>query len=136
MKIVPHIVNRSTLLASLALSPLIACFATASNAQTPVSKDPAMTMPVKDMQHSMMGSDGMKQSMMKGMDSMQKMTMSGDADKDFAMMMKMHHQQGVEMAQMEVAHGKSAAMKSMAKQIIAAQNKEIAKFDRWLAKQK
>ena len=93
-------------------------------------------MPVKDMQHSMMGSDGMKQSMMKGMDSMQKMTMSGDADKDFAMMMKMHHQQGVEMAQMEVAHGKSAAMKSIAKQIIAAQSKEIAKFDRWLAKQK
>ena len=95
-----------------------------------------MTMPSKDMQHGMMGSDGMKQSMMKGMDSMQKMPMSGDTDKDFAMMMKMHHQQGVEMAQMEIAHGKSPAMKSMAKKIVAAQNKEIAEFDRWLAKQK
>ena len=87
-------------------------------------------MPSKGMQHSMMGSDGMKQSMMKGMDGMQKMQMTGDSDKDFAMMMKMHHQQGVEMAQMQVAHGKSPAMKSMAKQIIAAQNKEIAQFDR------
>ncbi len=95
-----------------------------------------MTMPSKVMQHSMMGSDGMKQSMMKGMDGMQKMPMSGDTDKDFAMLMKMHHQQGVEMAQMQLIHGKSPAMKSMAKQIIAAQNKEITQFDKWLAKQK
>ena len=59
-------------------------------------------MPSKGMQHSMMGSDGMKQSMMKGVDGMQKMQMTGDSDKDFAMMMKMHHQQGVEMAQMQI----------------------------------
>ena len=83
-----------------------------------------------------MGSDGMKQSMMTGMDSMQKMPMSGDTDKDFAMMMKMHHQQGVEMAQMELNNGKSPAMKKMAKKIITAQNKEISQFDQWLAKQK
>lgn len=73
---------------------------------------------------------------MTGMDSMQKMPMSGDTDKDFAMMMKIHHQQAVDMAQMELANGKSPAMKTMAKQIIAAQKKEIANFDQWLAKQK
>lgn len=128
--------NRTTLLAPFVVIPLIALFAITSNAQTPVAKEPAMVMPSKDMQHSMMGSDGMKQSMMKSMDGMQKMPMSGNTDKDFAMMMKMHHQQGVEMAQMELMHGKSSAMKSMAKQIIAAQNKEIDRFDRWLAKQK
>ena len=122
--------NRVTLLVPLALSPLIALFATASNAQTPAFKELTIAMPSKGMQHSMMGSDGMKQSMMKGMDGMQKMQMTGDSDKDFAMMMKMHHQQDVEMAQMQVAHGKSPAMKSMAKQIIAAQNKEIAQFER------
>ncbi len=88
------------------------------------------------MQKGMGGSADMKQSMMTGMDSMQKMPMSGDTDKDFAMMMKIHHQQAVDMAQMELAHGKSPAMKAMAKQIIAAQKKEIAKFDQWLAKQK
>lgn len=78
----------------------------------------------------------MKSSMAMGMDKMQKMPMSGDTDKDFAMMMKMHHQQGVDMARMELEHGKSPEMKKMAKQIIAAQNKEIAQFDRWLAQQK
>lgn len=88
------------------------------------------------MQKGTGGSTDMKQSMMTGMDSMQKMPMSGDTDKDFAMMMKIHHQQAVDMAQMELAHGKSPAMKVMAKQIIAAQKKEIAKFDQWLAKQK
>ncbi len=74
--------------------------------------------------------------MMTGMDGMNKMTMSGDIDKDFAMMMKIHHQQAVDMSEMKVAHGKSPAMKAMAKQIIAAQKKEIAKFDQFLAKQK
>ena len=88
------------------------------------------------MQQSGTGSADMKQSMMSGMDGMQKMQMSGDTDKDFAMMMKMHHQRAVEMAQMELAHGKSPEMKAMSRKIIAAQKKEIAEFDRWLAKQK
>jgi len=116
-----------------------------ANAQTaPTAAPPAgvpqtpAAMPQTQMKAGMMeaGSGGMKQSMMAGMDSMQKMQMSGDWDKDFAVMMKMHHQQGVEMAQMEMMHGKSPAMKSMAKKIISAQQKEIAQFDQWLAKQK
>ena len=78
----------------------------------------------------------MKASMMMGMESMQQMPLSGDTDKDFAMMMKLHHQQALNMAEMELANGKSAEMKAMAKQIIAAQKKEIAQFDKWLAKQK
>ena len=78
----------------------------------------------------------MKQSMMGGMESMKNMQMSGDTDRDFAMMMKIHHQGAVDMAQMELAHGKSSAMKDMARKIIAAQKKEIAQFDRWLATQK
>ncbi len=82
------------------------------------------------------GPHDMKASMMMGMDGMQKMPMSGDTDKDFAMMMKMHHQQALNMAEMELANGKSPEMKTMAKQIIVAQKKEIAQFDKWLAKQK
>ena len=84
----------------------------------------------------MMGSTDMKQSMKAGMDNMQNMKMSGDTDKDFAMMMKMHHQQALDMAEMQLAHGKSAELKTMATKIIAGQKKEIAQFDRWLAKQK
>ena len=82
------------------------------------------------------GSNQMHMSMMKGMDDMKSMPMTGDTDKDFASMMKMHHQQGVDMAKMELANGKSAEMKAMARKIIAAQQKEIAEFDKWLASHK
>lgn len=40
------------------------------------------------------------------------------------------------MAKMELAHGKSLAMKAMAIKIITVQKKEIDEFDRWLATQK
>ena len=93
-----------------------------------MSKSPA-GMPGK-------GSEAMHRSMMSGMQKMNAMKPTGDTDKDFAMMMKMHHQQALNMAEMELAHGKSPDMLAMAKQIIAAQKKEIAQFDKWLAKQK
>lgn len=86
--------------------------------------------------NGMGGSADMKQSMKAGMDSMQNMQSTGDIDKDFAMMMKMHHQQALDMAQMELAHGKSPELKAMASKIIAAQKKQIAQFDSWLAKHK
>lgn len=112
------------------------CFVTASQAQSAKPMAPAASMPMDHMQKGSAGSSDMKQSMMSSMDSMKTMQMSGDTDKDFAMMMKIHHQGAVDMAQMELAHGKSPAMKDMAKKIIAAQKKEIAQFDRWLATQK
>ena len=52
------------------------------------------------------------------------------------MMMKMHHQQALNIAEMQLANGKSAEIKTMAKQIIVSQKKEFAQFDKWLAKQK
>lgn len=88
------------------------------------------------MQHGAAGSNAMKHSMMAGIDSMQTMPMSGETDKDFAMMMRVHHQQALDMAQVELDQGKSPAMKAMARKIISAQKKEIAQLDQWLAKQK
>ena len=82
------------------------------------------------------GSDKMMHSMQHGMEDMKTMKMSGDVDKDFAMMMKMHHQQGIEMAKIEQAEGKSPEMKEMAQKIISAQTKEIAELDKWLSKHK
>ena len=127
----------------LVLMPFAVCclLAGAAQAQTATAAGPAASMPPGKMQAAPMQKGGpamhdMRQSMMAGMDGMQKMPMSGDVDKDFAMMMKMHHQQAVTMAEMELAHGKSDAMKDMARKIIAAQKKEIASFDQWLAKQK
>ncbi|MGJ7498563.1 DUF305 domain-containing protein [Variovorax sp. RT4R15] len=110
--------------------------ASAAQAQTAKPAASSANMPMGGMQSGAGGSADMKQSMMSGMDSMQKMQMSGDTDKDFATMMKIHHQGAIDMAQMELAHGKSPIMKAMAKNIIAAQKKEIAKFDRWLSTQK
>ena len=109
---------------------------TVVQAQTAMPMAATASAPKADMQGSMMGSPDMKQSMKAGMDDMQKMQMSGDTDKDFAMMMRMHHQQALDMAEMEMANGKSPEMKAMAKKILSGQKKEIAQFDQWMAKQK
>ena len=123
---------------ALCLMPLAALWiaSAAAQAQTAPAMAPSASMPMGQMHKGAAGSHDMKASMMMGMDGMQKMAMTGDTDKDFAMMMKMHHQQALNMAEMELANGKSAEMKTMAKQIIVAQKKEIAQFDKWLAKQK
>ena len=80
------------------------------------------------------GSDAMHKSMMGGMEKMQQMKPTGDTDKDFAMMMKMHHQQAIDMAKPEIEHGKSAEMKAMARKIVKDQTKEISQLDAWMKK--
>ncbi len=77
---------------------------------------------------------------MKGMmkdnnEKMSSMKMTGNTDVDFAMMMRIHHLGAIDMAEAELRNGKDLQMKKMAKSIIAAQKKEIATFDRFLAKQ-
>lgn len=76
--------------------------------------------------------------MHKSMDDMQTKTaamkMTGDTDIDFAMMMVVHHQGAIDMAQVEIDAGKDPAMIKIAKKIIAAQKKEIAEFESWLKK--
>ena len=131
------------------LAPIMAlCFFSAgASAQTAPAMSPSASMPMQKggmpmqkgsmpMQPGSAGSNDMMAAMSKGMDGMQKMPMSGDTDKDFATLMKMHHQQAVNMSEMELAKGKSREMKAIAKKIIAAQKKEIAQLDQWLAKQK
>ena len=80
-----------------------------------------------------MGSMEMHKSMMGGMKGMQSMKPSGDADYDFATMMKMHHQNALDMANVELKTGKDAKLREMANEIIKSQTKEIADFDEWLA---
>lgn len=82
------------------------------------------------------GSEQMHDSMMGGMQKMQAMQPTGDTDKDFAMMMRVHHQQAVDMAKVEVQHGKTPELKAMAQKIIKDQQKEIAQLDNWLASHK
>ena len=122
---------------TLTFVPLITfCMITAVYAETDVAKDPSTSMSKAGMEKGSGGSVEMMKSMESGMDGMGNMKMSGDTDKDFAMMMKMHHQKALDMAQMELDNGKSPEMKKMAKQIIVAQKKEIVQFDRWIDKHK
>ena len=76
--------------------------------------------------------------MKKSMESMSKemasMQMTGDADRDFARMMRAHHQGAIDMSRAELATGKDPQMRQLAKEIISAQEKEIALIDRWLKK--
>nr|WP_297352957.1 DUF305 domain-containing protein [uncultured Caldimonas sp.] len=82
------------------------------------------------------GSEQMHRQMMSGMQSMQSMKPSGDVDKDFAKMMRVHHQQAVDMAEVELKHGRSPELKAMARKIIEDQRKEIAQLDKWLQERK
>ena len=88
----------------------------------------------KGMEKGMEKSMDMKPMMM---DMQQKMTAiksSGNVDTDFAMMMRVHHQSAITMAEAELQNGKDPQMRVMAKDIIRAQKNEIAAFDKFLAK--
>ena len=104
-----HQSRRLVLSASAALLCLAANVAQAqqNSANMPAMSASAASMPGK-------GGDAFSQSMMNGMQKMQAMKPSGDTDKDFAMMMRMHHQQALDMAQIELSRGRSGEMKAMA----------------------
>ena len=76
----------------------------------------------------------MKPMMMDMHDKMMAMKSSGNTDVDFAMMMRVHHQSAITMAEAELKNGKDPQMRKMAKDIIRAQKKEIAAFDKFLVK--
>ena len=82
-----------------------------------------------------MGQGGDMKSRMDDMhNQMTAMKSTGNPDVDFAAMMRVHHQGAVTMAEVELKEGKDPTMKKMARAIIAAQKKEIAMFDKYLAK--
>ena len=76
----------------------------------------------------------MKAMMKANNDKMASMQMMGNTDMDFAMMMRVHHQGAIDMAEAELRDGKDPGRRKMAKAIIAAQKKEIAQLDKFLAK--
>ena len=51
---------------------------------------------------------------------------TGDADRDFAVMMIPHHQGAVEMAEAELRFGRDPVLRRLAQQIIVEQRQEIA----------
>lgn len=60
------------------------------------------------------------------------MKMTKDPDNDFAMMMRVHHQGAIDMANLELKNGTDATMKTMAQSIITNQQKEITELTTFL----
>src|SRR4051812_42628425 len=93
---------------------------------------PTHTMHGKSGTPAATGGPDMKTMMKENDDKMSSMAMTGDPDIDFALMMRIHHQGAVDMAQAELRDGRNPQMRKMAQDIIAAQKTEIAQLDKFL----
>ncbi|WP_229366155.1 DUF305 domain-containing protein [Fibrisoma montanum] len=81
-------------------------------------------------------SNAMMKSMQSGMNQMMSMKMTGDPDHDFAMMLKMHHQSAVDMADLEIKQGANAQTKALATRIKATNQKEIRELTQFISSHK
>jgi len=59
------------------------------------------------------------------------MKMTGDADKDFVIMMILHHQGAIEMAGVEINNGTDQEIKMMAQEILKKQKAEVDQMKEW-----
>jgi len=57
---------------------------------------------------------------------------TGKPDKDFVLMMMLHHQGAVDMAKVELQYGTDPELRQLATDIVAAQEKELAQMKAWL----
>jgi uncharacterized protein (DUF305 family) len=69
---------------------------------------------------------------MKTMMSSMNVKPTGNPDKDFVLMMMPHHQGAIDMAKVELQYGTDPELRQLATDIVAAQDKEIAKMKAWL----
>lgn len=89
--------------------------------------------PIKDAEKFKKAMDNSMMSMMDGSYSyrMGKIKLTNNIDKDFVMLMIPHHQSAVDMAKAYLPYSGNAQLKSIAEQILKAQEEEI----KWLEKQ-
>jgi uncharacterized protein (DUF305 family) len=105
-------------------------------AATPiVAGHAAGTMPMSSPAHPASPAD---EAMMSGMKSMQQAMnhapTNGDPDHDFVSMMTPHHQAAIDMAQVELRYGSDPELRRLAREIIAAQNREIVQMNAWMSR--
>ncbi len=80
-------------------------------------------------------SASMMDMMNKTMAGMKAVPSSGSPDNDFAALMKVHHMGALDMARAEIANGTSAELKTMAQQMVQAQEREIAELNTFISGQ-
>ena len=83
-----------------------------------------------------MGEGELEKSMSEMKTAMSGMKMTGNINKDYAMMMMTHHESAVSMFKMELKNGMNEQLKEMAHQGIKEQTKEINEFKSWLSAHK
>ena len=114
----------------------------------PMSSSSPMPMATGNMPPGGMMSPQMMQTMMPAMKSdadrgymgammqmhggMMRMTLTGNADHDFLVMMIPHHQAAVAMAQTDLQYGHDPKVRALATRIISAQQAEIREMQLWI----
>jgi uncharacterized protein (DUF305 family) len=56
---------------------------------------------------------------------------TGNADKDFVLLMMPHHQSAIDLAQAELDHGRDAELKALASKVMATQRQEFKQLKDW-----